>query len=175
MKFSVNSNSGREYTIKEFNATEKLFADWGYINIVEYILLKQHLDAGIKEDGIHGNPGEVADLIQYYYNEAKDVVTFLAKNLKNECIGLITISKDKKGKTVISSIYVDEPYRNKGIAGSLLFTAISYLKEHRESSISISVGDFNKTAIKFYEKNGFKKDKSTGNKMHIYTLDLKGE
>ena len=53
MKFSANSNSGREYTIKEFNATEKLFADWGYINIVEYILLKQHLDAGIKEDGIN--------------------------------------------------------------------------------------------------------------------------
>ena len=171
MKFSVNGNSGREYTIKEFNASENLFSDWGYINIVEYILLKQHLDAGIKEDGIYGNPGEVADLIQYYYNEA----TFLAKNLKNECIGLITISKDKKGKTVISSIYVDEPYRNKGIAGSLLFTAISYLKEHKETSISISVGDFNKTAIKFYEKNGFKKDKSTGNKMHVYTLDLKGE
>lgn len=35
MKFTVNNNSGREYTIKEFNATEKLFADWGYINYEE--------------------------------------------------------------------------------------------------------------------------------------------
>ena len=175
MKYIVNIIRVKENTKIKNNVQDKMCVVWGYINIVEYILLKQHLDADIKEDGIHGNPGEVADLIQYYYNEAKDVVTFLAKNLKNECIGLITISKDKKGKTVISSIYVDEPYRNKGIAGSLLFTAISYLKEHKESSISISVGDFNKTAIKFYEKNGFKKDKSTGNKMHVYTLDLKGE
>lgn len=174
MKFNVSSNVKKDYVIKEFNATENLFSDWGYVNIVEYILLKQHLDAGIKEDGIHGSPGETATLIQRYYNES-DTVTFLAKNLKNECVGLITICKDSQNRTAISSIYVDEPYRNKGIAGSLMFTAISYLKEHKEDTVTVLAGDFNKTAIKFYEKCGFKKDKSSGNKMHTYVLNLKGE
>jgi len=54
-------------------------------------------------------------------------------------------------------IYVIPEYRKKGIATMLLNKMIDNLDKDNIKNISLEVKDNNEKAIKFYEKNGFKK------------------
>lgn len=55
----------------------------------------------------------------------------------------------------ITNIVVKKNFRNKGIGNMLLKHLINLSKE--KSSIYLEVNEKNKSAIKLYEKNGFKK------------------
>ena len=59
-------------------------------------------------------------------------------------------------KAEIEYIYVDPLYRNKNIATNLLNEMIRLLDECNINSITLEVRSDNTSAIKFYEKNGFK-------------------
>lgn len=56
----------------------------------------------------------------------------------------------------IEYIYVEEDFRNKGIATTLLNEMISELKKLSINSITLEVSEDNIEAINFYKKNGFK-------------------
>ena len=51
---------------------------------------------------------------------------------------------------------VDENYRNHGIGTLLLHTAEQYVKDHDGEALDLSVFAFNQSAIKFYERLGYK-------------------
>lgn len=55
----------------------------------------------------------------------------------------------------IDAVYVEEEYRNKGIATNLIKKAKEYSKEMGAKKISINVIIKNEIAYKLYEKEGF--------------------
>jgi ribosomal protein S18 acetylase RimI-like enzyme len=67
------------------------------------------------------------------------------------------IKKDKK-VAVLSDLYVDENYRNKGIAQQLINKVLETIKENWiVNDVVLNVFNENQEAIKLYEKSGFKK------------------
>ncbi len=57
----------------------------------------------------------------------------------------------------ITSLFVKEDCRRRGIASQLLQKAIQNAKRRKVKEIHVTTRKDNKTAIRFYEKNGFKK------------------
>jgi ribosomal protein S18 acetylase RimI-like enzyme len=67
------------------------------------------------------------------------------------------IKKDKK-VAVLSDLYVEENYRNKGIAQQLINKALETIKENwLVKDVVLKVFNENQEAIKIYEKSGFQK------------------
>ncbi len=64
------------------------------------------------------------------------------------------IANNKKG-FLIDGLYVDENYRNNGIATNLMETALSIIKNTDVEFININVLAHNKNAINLYKKFGF--------------------
>lgn len=62
----------------------------------------------------------------------------------------------------IHEIVVLEEYRRKGIGKKLIETAEEYLKKKGYRKTGLWVGEKNHTAIKFYEKLGYKKGEKFG-------------
>ena len=73
----------------------------------------------------------------------------------NEIIGFINYDSIYE-KAEIEYIYVEEKFRNQGIATLLLNKMIDDLKEKKINSITLEVNENNITAINFYKKNKFK-------------------
>lgn len=80
---------------------------------------------------------------------------YIAK-IKNECVGYIasTLMVDHFD---ILSIATIEKYRKKGIGTKLLKTLLDKASELNVKDIFLEVRVSNKTAIRFYENNGFEK------------------
>lgn len=67
------------------------------------------------------------------------------------------IKKDKNA-VVLSDLYVEENYRNKGIAQQLINNALDFIKVNWSiSNVFLNVFNENQEAIKLYEKSGFQK------------------
>ena len=92
---------------------------------------------------------------------------FLIAELEKNIIGIVhcyiqetknhPIKKDKK-IAVLSDLYVDENYRNKGIAQKLINKALETIKEiWIVNDVVLNVFNENQEAIKLYEKSGFQK------------------
>ena len=79
----------------------------------------------------------------------------------NNIIGYIYIKListdgiDNNKELLIDALYVDEDYRNKGIATSLINKVKDYAKENNIKYISINVLDKNIKAKNLYNKLGF--------------------
>ncbi len=58
----------------------------------------------------------------------------------------------------ITSLFVKEGYRRRGIASQLLQKAIQNAKKRKVREIHVTTREDNNTAIRFYEKLGFKKE-----------------
>jgi len=58
----------------------------------------------------------------------------------------------------ITSLFVKEDYRRRGIASQLLQKALQSAKRREVIEIHVTTRKDNKAAIKFYEKIGFKKE-----------------
>ena len=64
------------------------------------------------------------------------------------------INNNKKGY-LIDGLYVEELYRNKGIASKLIEKALNITKDNGIEVLEINVMSQNKKAIKLYKKYGF--------------------
>lgn len=72
--------------------------------------------------------------------------------LNNELIGIIDFSLIYD-RIELNYIFVKEDYRNKGVASKMMDFIISY-----NLSITLEVDETNISALKLYEKYGFKKE-----------------
>ena len=61
-----------------------------------------------------------------------------------------------KGVAYIEELYVDEKYRNRKVASSLIQEAMRLLKEAKIKTIYVAVGEHMKEAHKFYCTIGFR-------------------
>ncbi len=81
---------------------------------------------------------------------------------KSKIVGFITLSlleknaniKSKRGE--INDLFILEDYRKKGIGKMLIKKAISFFKSQKVKLILLNVDSNNFSALKFYEKIGFK-------------------
>ena len=92
--------------------------------------------------------------IFYVYEQDNKIVGYVYAKILND--GTMV-----KSKAVIDALYVDEKYRKKGIAKSLLNKVLERLSEYDISSMEISVMSKNTVAKKLYESLGFKTEKET--------------
>jgi ribosomal protein S18 acetylase RimI-like enzyme len=95
----------------------------------------------------------------YFSNVIKNKDNILLGNFwDNKIVGYLFLKKEDKGY-LIDGLYVEEDYRNQGIAKSLIEEAIKIVKEKEVSSLSINVMYENKIALKLYKYLGFKEFK----------------
>ena len=76
-------------------------------------------------------------------------------------IGNIILNKNTKFAHALH-IFIDSKYRNKGLGTKMLQYLEALAKDVNMITISINVMPKNKSALKLYEKMGFKKLKSNG-------------
>lgn len=91
----------------------------------------------------------------YFCNIIKnDLNILLGYKINNEIVAYLFLKKIDNGY-LIDGLYVEEEYRNKRIATSLIEEALKILKSKSISNIEINVMFKNKTALKLYKKLGF--------------------
>jgi len=90
---------------------------------------------------------------------------YVAK-ISNQVVGGIIMVREDIVKNWIRYLIVDKKYREKGIGSMLLEKIISHLK--KGESIFVDTGVAYKSAVKFYEKQGFK---NRGKVMSLYGND----
>lgn len=96
-------------------------------------------------------------------SEKRDI--YIAKSESTNVMGLVEIHfrsieddielLDKEYIEIVSVI-VNKDYRGKGIGTKLLDFVHNLAKDYDKQYLELKVYDFNDSAIKFYEKNGFK-------------------
>lgn len=95
----------------------------------------------------------------YFNNVIKDDKNILLCYEENKMIlGYIFLKyivDDDKNGYLIDGLYVEENYRNKGIAKSLLSEGLKIIENNNIDFIDINVIANNKIAIKLYESFGF--------------------
>jgi ribosomal protein S18 acetylase RimI-like enzyme len=64
-----------------------------------------------------------------------------------------SLSQEKTGE--IESIFVDDPYRSRGIGSNLVTRALAWLDENGSTKNRVSVSEGNETVWNFYKKFGF--------------------
>ena len=101
--------------------------------------------------------------IDNYYERVCNENNKLFIAVENDIVGYIFIKISDPNKNAeiykeafIDALYVEEKYRNKGIATSLIKKAKEYAKNMNAKNISINVICSNETALKLYNKLGFK-------------------
>lgn len=101
-----------------------------------------------------------------FLNEIEDEnsAIFVAEN-KGKIIGIIEITIEKEigdlinkpfKRATIEEVAVDNKYLRSGVGSALVKRAERWAKEKKADHLSAIVYDFNKKALKFHEKNGFK-------------------
>lgn len=68
------------------------------------------------------------------------------------------LSVIKNREAEVATLFVDGNHRKKGIARKLLDSHIQWFNQNNCDDISVSVLHNNESAIKLYEKSGFRKD-----------------
>ena len=137
--------------IKEVETKEEL-------NKCDEFLNKLIQDEKKYNDNINDN-----NKIENYYEKVLNDNNKLFIALDKNVVGYIFIKISDPNKNAeiykeafIDALYVEEEYRNKGIATSLIGKAKDYAKSMGAKKISISVISVNETALKLYYKVGFK-------------------
>ena len=82
--------------------------------------------------------------------------TYIMAKLGNKVVGFAGMI-DTIDQMEITNIVVKKDYRKNGIGNILLNRLMSLAKENKKSEIILEVNENNISAIKLYEKNGFKK------------------
>ena len=82
--------------------------------------------------------------------------TYIMAKLGNKVVGFAGMI-DTIDQMEITNIVVKKDYRKNGIGNILLNRLISLAKENKKTEIILEVNENNISAIKLYEKNGFKK------------------
>ncbi len=82
--------------------------------------------------------------------------TYIIAKLENKIVGFAGMI-DTIDQMEITNIVVKKDYRKNGIGNILLNKLISLAKGNKKTEIILEVNENNISAIKLYEKNGFKK------------------
>ena len=99
-----------------------------------------------------------------YYKKAIKNSRFLVLLSKKESkiIGYLVAEKKKDPGwrkdvklTYLEGIFIEKPYRNKGIGQKMLFELTKWAKKENSNRIQLDALTKNKRAIKFYNKLGF--------------------
>lgn len=137
--------------IKEVETKEEL-------NKCDEFLNKLIQDEKKYNDNINDN-----NKIENYYEKVLNDNNKLFIALDKNVVGYIFIKISDPSKNgelykeaFIDALYVEEEYRNKGIATSLIEKAKDYAKSIGAKKISINVISVNENALKLYYKVGFK-------------------
>lgn len=108
----------------------------------------------------------------YYKNQLNNPNKVIFGAFDKDLIGYIYIKKitmpngpDKNDVALIDGLYVEEEYRNQGIATKLINEANNWCKEKNIKYLDIHVIDNNIIAKKLYQKLGF----------NTFYLDLRNE
>lgn len=98
------------------------------------------------------------------YQETKEALNkkkpiFFIVEDKEELAGYMNIFlyPDFKDKVFIGELYINEVIRNKGVANKLLKFLTDWIRKEDKNIIHVSVSKANKLALKFFQKEGFKK------------------
>ena len=86
----------------------------------------------------------------YFVKSANEVIGYMKLNA-----GPAQTELQKEDSFELERIYVLKDYQGKGIGRQLLDKAIQMAREKKASYIWLGVWEENKSAIKFYNKNGF--------------------
>jgi diamine N-acetyltransferase len=143
----------RKANIEDYDYINKLYwqSDCFHYNNEPYIYEKTNEGCRTKE------------YIESLLNEEINIFIVLEKGM--EIIGFLFAYEETKGYLpfhkkrkyiVIDNIVIDENYRNNGYGEKLLNHIIEYAKNGNYNDIVLNVYRFNETAIKLYEKKGFK-------------------
>lgn len=100
-----------------------------------------------------------------YLIKSKNSIFFVAKVSDSVAGYCIALKRKGSRKLRIYSIAVDENYRGRGIAQTLLDRAVAICKEENYSAVSLEVNEKNQAAKNLYLKYGFA---ITGNKPNYY-------
>ncbi|AEH24980.1 GNAT family N-acetyltransferase [Pyrococcus yayanosii] len=120
-------------------------------------------------EGLEEYGGEGEDYARKYilwcWKRAPD--GFFVAKAGNEIVGFIVCDRDwfskYEGRVVgaIHEFVVDKSWQGKGIGKKLLKTCIDFLSKHNDR-IELWVGEKNESAMKLYERHGFRKIGKSG-------------
>lgn len=122
-------------------------------------LQKQHTEI----DSFYGNSITVAELKKYITEELGDPSRFLMCALNdNTVVGFIRGTLRSKpedrsrGYAILNDLFIEQNYRKKGIASSLILKFKEWIKTHNLYRVELSVDIRNTLGIDFWTKSGFK-------------------
>ncbi|RCJ27036.1 acetyltransferase [Nostoc minutum NIES-26] len=115
---------------------------------------------------------ESAKKFLYKRLQNRDSVIFVV-NDKNNLVGFTQLypsfsSVSMKRVWILNDLFVQEVYRNKGVARLLMEAAENYAKESKAARIVLATQIANTVAQKLYESRGYLKDEE----FYHYTLRL---
>ena len=137
----------------------------------EAIICDELLTKLILDEKKYNKNINVISIIDYYPNlYLKDNNTLFIAKQDNKIVGYIFIKElndptNILKEAIIDALYVEEEYRNNGIAKSLIEKAKNYCSNNNIKYISLNVMYQNEIAKKLYYNLGFKK----------FSLNLKSE
>jgi GNAT superfamily N-acetyltransferase len=102
---------------------------------------------------------DLLDVDKYYYRQGGG---FWGAEIDGELIGTIALIATGHNAGAIRKMFVKKEYRGKehGVAKQLLDKLIHFCTLHKIDSLYLGTVDILKAAHRFYEKNGFKRQKS---------------
>jgi diamine N-acetyltransferase len=145
-----------------------IIADSSHADIISMIGKQSFRDAFAH---LFVNKDELQEYLSYVYEPAKvrrsiekeNNVFFLAF-LETVPVGFAKLKKDSLHEKIesiaqmeLQKIYVLSYYHGSGVGAALLETVINYAKQREPDFLWLDTHTSNVKAIRFYEKNGFKK------------------
>lgn len=116
-----------------------------------YGVTKKALKIKLNSTSIESRVAKLSKLI-----ESGKRPCFYVLKIEDKVIGMFDLQIHKKGIGEIKMLYLDPDYIGHGLGHDLMDFAIETLKANRCKTVIVKVVDYNKRAIKFYLRQGFK-------------------
>jgi GNAT superfamily N-acetyltransferase len=108
-------------------------------------LFEQYIETAIS--------GELRQLLNVFSGAKRNA--FWVVETDKEIVGTFGIESRSNDSTELRRMYLDQPYRNRGIAQRMLQCAELRARELGFSKMILSTAEVQKAAIAFYGKNGY--------------------
>ena len=114
----------------------------------------------IQDEGQYDNLIDKDFVVNNYFkniikNENNILLCYEEDNIIKGYIYLKPVNNDSQNCYLIDGLYVDNEYRNKGIATKLIENALNVIKETNVAVVDINVMANNSVAISLYKRFGF--------------------
>lgn len=142
----------RKISEKDFGNINKLFIkvdEYHRINLSSIFEKKENIGRTIEYLKNICNSEESELFVAEYDNEIVGIVEINIKRTVNNFL-----KKDREWVS-LDTIMIKEKYRNNGIGEMLMDTVLDWSREKNINRIELNVYEFNKSAIKFYQRLGF--------------------